>query len=380
MSPEAPAGAKPHETRLPRVSVIVPARNEEASLGACLGSLRAQSGVDFEIIVVDDQSIDSTRKVAESFNGVKVISTGELPPGWSGKCNAVYTGAKLAQGDWLLFTDADTAHQPGSLARSLEEARREGVALLSYSPEQEVRGLLQWAVMPAIFAELALSYPPREVCDPASQVAAANGQYLLISRAVYDSVGGHQAVASSLLEDLDLATLVKAAGHRIRLRHGKGQVRTRMYRDTRSLLEGWTKNLALLFPHALGLALRRMGEFTAIVAGVAIAAWAVTQRHELLSDVGKREFILAGVGLGALCWLRVLKRVRRAHFGLRADLLAPLGLPIFSYLLLRSRFYYSGHQKITWKGRTYCPNHRQSSNANPRTPPVRGARDARSST
>ncbi len=380
MSPEPPVAAEPHQERLPRVSVIVPARNEEASLGACLRSLTAQSGVELEIIVVDDQSTDSTRKVAETFAGVKVISTGELPPGWSGKCNAVCAGAKLAQGDWLLFTDADTIHLPGSLARSLEEARRESAALLSYSPEQEVRGLLQWAVMPAIFAELAAKYPPRQVSDPASLVAAANGQYLLISRAAYEAVGGHQAVASSLLEDLELAQLVKVAGHRIRLRHGKGQVRTRMYRDTGSLLEGWTKNLALLFPQTVSLALRRLGEFAAILLGVALAAWALLHRAQLLSDIGTREFVLAGVGLGALCWLRVLKRVRRAHFGLGADLLAPLGLPIFSYLLLRSRFYYSGHKKITWKGRTYCPSHRQSSNPNLRTPRVRSAGDAPSST
>ncbi len=380
MSPEAPVSAQPHPKGLPDVSVIVPARNEEASLGACLRSLSAQGGVHFEIIVVDDQSTDATRQLAESFPGVKVISTGELPAGWSGKCNAVCAGAKIARGQWLLFTDADTVHLPGSLAGSLEEARRERVALLSFSAEQEVHGFLQWAVMPAIFAELASTYPPRKVCDPTSPVAAANGQYLLVSRTAYQAVGGHGAVASSLLEDLELARLLKAAGYRIRLRYGGGQVRTWMYRDARSLLEGWTKNLALLFPRTVSLVLRRLGEFAAMVAGLAVAIWAVGHRPELSSNVRLRELVLAAVGLGALCWLRVLKRVRRAHFGLRADLLAPLGLPIFSYLLLRSRFYYSGHHKIPWKGRAYCPSHRQSSNAKPRTPPATSARDARSST
>ena len=380
MSPEAPVAAEPHQSRLPRVSVIVPARNEEASLGTCLRSLLSQADVDLEIIVVDDQSTDSTRRLAESFAGVKVISTGDLPPGWSGKCNAVWTGTKLARGEWLLFTDADTVHLPGSLSRSLQEARREQAALLSYSPEQEVRGLLQWMVMPAIFAELAATYPPREVCDPASPIAAANGQYLLISRAAYDAVGGHQQVASSLLEDLELARLVKASGNRIRLRHGQGMVRTRMYRDTRSLVEGWTKNLALLFPQTVGLALRRLAEFAATVAGLAIAVWAVGDRAEVLANIRSREIVLAAVGLGVLCWLRVLKRVRRAHFGLLAELLAPLGLPIFSYLLLRSRFYYSGHRPITWKGRAYCPSNRQSSNVSPSAPGASSARGARSST
>lgn len=380
MSPEAPVAAEPRQPGLARVSVIVPARNEGASLGACLRSLAAQSGVEFEIIVVDDQSTDSTRQLAESFPGVKVISSAELPAGWSGKCNAVWTGAKVARGEWLLFTDADTVHLPGSLARSLEETQRERVALLSFSPEQEVRGFVQWAVMPAIFAELACTYPPREVCDPESLVAAANGQYLLISRAVYDAVGGHPAVASSLLEDLELAKRVKAAGYRMRLRHGKGVVRTRMYRDTRSLVEGWTKNLALLFPHAAALALVRSAEFAAIVAGVAVALWAAGHHGKVVTEVTTREWILAAIGLGALCWLRVLNRVRRAHFGVPADILAPLGLPIFSYLLLRSRFYYSGRRQITWKGRAYWPSHPPSSNANQSAPGATSASGARSCT
>ncbi|HYX67856.1 MAG TPA: glycosyltransferase family 2 protein, partial [Terriglobales bacterium] len=315
MSPETPVPAQPRHSGPPLVSVIVPARNEEASLGPCLRSITSQGGVDFEIIVVDDQSTDATRQIAESFAGVQVVSTGELPAGWSGKCHAVWTGAQRARGLWLLFTDADTVHLPGSLARSLQEAQREGVALLSYSPEQQVRGLLQWAVMPAIFAELASNYPPRRVCDPASPVAAANGQYLLIARAAYHTVGGHAAVASSLLEDLELAKLVKQSGSRIRLRHGNGLVRTRMYRDRRSLVEGWTKNLALLFPRTLRLATFRLAECVVIVAGIAAAIWAAGHRVELLADARTRELVLAVVGLGALSWLRVVKRVRRAHFG-----------------------------------------------------------------
>ncbi|HVP43167.1 MAG TPA: glycosyltransferase family 2 protein, partial [Terriglobales bacterium] len=318
MSPESPVVAEPRHSRLPRVSVIVPARNEEASLGACLRSIAAQSGVEHEIIVVDDQSTDSTRRLAGSFPGVKVVSTGELPSGWSGKCNAAWAGAQIARGEWLLFTDADTVHLPGSLCRSLQEAEDERVALLSYSPEQQVRGLLQWAAMPAIFAELAATYPPRLVCDPASPIAAANGQYLLISRVAYDAVGGHQAVSASLLEDLELAKRVKAPGNRIRLRHGRGLVRTRMYRDTRSLVEGWTKNLALLFPRTARLALVRLAEFAVIVTGIAVAAGTIVEGNDCAVSVRSgllcnREFVVAVVGFAALCWLRVLKRVRRAH-------------------------------------------------------------------
>src|SRR5271167_1493999 len=126
----------------PALSVIVPARNEEASIGACIQSLVAQHEVPLEIIVVDDQSTDRTREIASSFprDRVQVIAAGEVPPGWTGKNNAVTSGSKAARGEWLFFTDADTIHRPGSLARSLDEANRQHAALLSYSPEQIVKG------------------------------------------------------------------------------------------------------------------------------------------------------------------------------------------------------------------------------------------------
>src|SRR5499427_4477475 len=238
----------------PEVSVIVPARNEEASLRACLESLVSQSGVDFEIIVVNDHSIDRTREIAESFPGVRVIEAGSLPQGWTGKNNAVACGAREARGQWLLFTDADTVHLPGSLARAFAEANEHQAEMLSYSPEQIAVTFWEMAILPVVFAELARQYPPSKVSDPASPIAAANGQYILIRRDAYESVGGHGAVAGEILEDVALAKVVKAAGRKIRFRYGADAVRTRMYRNFAQLREGWTKNLASLFPKPRWLA------------------------------------------------------------------------------------------------------------------------------
>jgi glycosyltransferase involved in cell wall biosynthesis len=267
----------------PDVSVIVPARNEEACLGACLDSLLAQTGVDFEIIVVNDQSTDRTREIAASRSGVRVIEAGPLDPGCSGKCNAAQSGADIARGGWLLFTDADTVHLPGSLKRSLREARQHQVALLSYSPAQEVHGLIENAVMPVIYAELAATYRPQDVCDPASEVAAANGQYLLITRAAYGAVGGHAAVSHTLLEDVALAKAVKRSGRKLRFRFGGDAVRTRMYRTWRDLRDGWTKNLSLLFPQTLRLAAIRGIEFLLAAGGIgAVAAGLATGNYVLL--------------------------------------------------------------------------------------------------
>src|SRR5262249_51878462 len=147
-----------------------------------------------EIIVVDDHSSDGTRAVAEGFP-VRVIAADPLPEGWSGKCNAAWSGASAAQGHWFLFTDADTKHASNSIASGLQEAKDKAADLLSYSPKQEVVSLAERALMPVIFGELATTYPPKEVCDPSSPIAAANGQYLLVRREVYDAIGGHAAVA-----------------------------------------------------------------------------------------------------------------------------------------------------------------------------------------
>ena len=252
------AGSGPAE-----VSVIVPARNEEAILAECLASLVAQNGVTREIVVVDDGSSDRTRAIAESFSGVRVIAAGEAPAGWSGKSNACQAGARIAGGRWLLFTDADTQHEPGSLARAITEAEAQNADLLSYSPRQVVHGLAQRAVMPLVFAELAGAYRPREINDPNSAAAAANGQYLLITREAYDAVGGHAALATDLLEDVALARTVKRSGRRLFFRYGADAVSTRMYRSADDMFAGWTKNLVLLFPHPRQLAWRRMLEFAA---------------------------------------------------------------------------------------------------------------------
>jgi glycosyltransferase involved in cell wall biosynthesis len=328
------------------VSVIIPARNEEACLAACLQSLLAQIGVTFEIIVVDDHSTDRTRDIASSFSSkkIRVIEAGPLPAGSTGKNNAVTAGSKVARGDWLLFTDADTIHLPGSLASSLEEAKRHQAAMLSYSPEQVVDSFWEKSVMPVIFAELASSFRPSEVSDPKSPAAAANGQYILITREAYDAVGGHAAIAASLLEDVALARAVKRSGRKIFFRYGGDAVRTRMYRSFTQLREGWTKNLALLFPSPVRLAVLRALEFVLIVATFAITVASILRGHD-------RPAVVAAI-LAILLYAVFLTRIRRAHFSWDADILALFGLPLFSYLLLRSAKAHA-QGSVPWKGRRY---------------------------
>lgn len=335
-----PAGRTPSA-----VQVVIPARNEEASIGRCMESLTAQQGIGFHITVVDDGSTDRTRAIAESFPGVRVIPATEPPPGISGKCNALIQGARGATAEWLLFTDADTYHYPGSLKAAVREAEDRTVDLLSLSPEQEAVSWSEKMVLPLIFGDLARTYVPARINDPADPAAAANGQYLLVRREVYEKLGGHRQAADKILEDVELARIFKASHYRIWFRYGGGMVRTRMYRDFSSLVEGWTKNLALLFPNPIRLALIRVTEFAAATAFLIGAATLMSLHHPLAGFV-------AGI-VSLLLAVLFFRRVLRAHFTWRVTAFAFFGLPIFAGLLLRSWIYSRVRGVVIWKGRRY---------------------------
>ncbi len=333
-------------SKAPAVSVIVPARNEEACLGRCLESLVTQQGIPFEIIVVDDGSTDRTEEIARSFCGkgaaLTMMPAPSLPENWTGKNNAMAAGAKIAKGKWLLFTDADTFHKPGSLARAIAEAEREGAALLSYSPAQQVHTFLERAVMPVIFAELAATYSPAKVRDPKSPIAAANGQYLMISREPYEAVGGHAKIARDLLEDVAMARMMKASGRKIWFRYGGDAVCTRMYRSWPQMKEGWTKNLAVLFQRPVLHALMLLGMWA-----LSWVTFGLTIEGLLASHVGALAY--------ALPLLCLYGRIACGRFGPANSLLALIfGVPLASYLFIRSAGA-RGSGTITWKGRSYHP-------------------------
>jgi hypothetical protein len=170
---------------------------------------------------------------------------------------------------------------------------------------------------------------------------------LLISREAYDSVGGHTKIANDLLEDVAMARLVKFSGRKIFFRYGGDAVRTRMYRSFAQMKEGWTKNLALLFKHPLALALLRLAEFALILANLVTAILAsLSGRSTLAFQTTLLTIILAG-------WFWI--RIRKAHFPRGSNIIALLGLPVFSYLLFNSPRL-PGKDRVTWKGRSYGRN------------------------
>ena len=350
---------QPEPAELMELSVIIPARNEEDTIATCLESLVRQSeavfelGRDWELIVVDDHSTDRTAEIARGFAGVTVMQAGKLEQGWTGKNNAMWTAARKARGKWLLFTDADTIHEPGDLHRAIHEAVRHKAGMLSYSPRQLVSGLAQRSLMPLIFCELALSYPPALVSDPGERVAAANGQFLLIEREAYRRLGGHASVAQNVLEDVELAFIAKRRRVGLRFRYAEDAVSTRMYRSFGAMVEGWTKNLALLFHNALSLALWRALDI-ALLVGLPVLA---IELWNAQFTVRSLEWLAAGWVL-ALLWVRTLfrfyGRVAKSNFPFVDCLLSPLGLPLFVWLLYRSWFQHRVLKQVSWKGRSYA--------------------------
>jgi glycosyltransferase involved in cell wall biosynthesis len=353
---EAQSEAQQHQPAEMELTVIVPARNEEDCLGACLESLVAQSneffalGRDWELIVVDDGSTDRTRAIAAGFAGVTVLDPAKLERGWTGKANACWTAAQRARGQWLLFTDADTIHEAGNLRRAMHEAEKHNVGVLSYSPKQLVSGLWQRALMPLVFSELALAYPPEKVSNPELRIAAANGQFLLVKREAYRTLGGHAAVKGEILEDVELAFLAKRRKVGLRFRYAADALSTRMYRNVSAMIEGWTKNLALLFGNSLILAAWRVLDIFLLI-GLPLLAWRFWSY-----GVQQVPWFTAG-WLLVLVWLRNLwrfyARVAKSNFPAVDCLVSPLALPLFVVLLYRSWFQNTVLHRVSWKGRIY---------------------------
>src|SRR5580658_8339921 len=350
---------QPEPEELIELTVIVPARNEEDCLGLCLQSLVSQSeeifelGKDWDLVVVDDHSTDRTAEIARGFPGVTLLEAEKLEKGWTGKANAVWTAARRARGRWLLFTDADTIHESGDLRRAIHEASRNKVGMLSYSPRQVVSGLAQRSLMPLVFCELALAYPPAKVSDSAQRIAAANGQFLLVEREAYRRLGGHAAVADKVLEDVELAYLAKRRKVGLRFRYADDAVSTRMYRSTSAMIEGWTKNLALLFKNSLALALWRALDIL-LLAGLPVLAIELWNARFAAHSI---QWLGAGWVL-ALLWVRTVvrfyARVAKSNFPFRDCLVSPLGLPLFVVLLYRSWFQHRILKRVSWKGREYA--------------------------
>lgn len=351
---------------LPFVSVLVPARNEERSIGSCLESLALQSYPAFEVIVLDDSSDDCTAAIAREAikrsSRLTLIAGQPLPDGWYGKAFACAQLAGAARGDLLIFTDADTRHEP-TMIRSVVNTMADGADVVTAFPQQEAFGIAErLATFFMLFTVWSFLPAGRVRSDPSPRFVAANGQLLAFTRAAYLRVGGHSAVRRSVLDDVDLARSAKHAGLRVLLADGVGTVRTRMYRSAGEVWRGFSKNaLALCGGHLAGAVACAILLMLLYVAPLAVLGGGV------LSGSGWTWRYLPALLLVLMCTQSAIVATRTRTPFWQVPL-HPLGVIFFVVILANSiRWRLRGY--AVWKGRSYPPSSRRYGHGTPPSQP-----------
>jgi glycosyltransferase involved in cell wall biosynthesis len=236
----------------PRVSIIIPAKDEAAGIHACVAGCLNQSYPNFDVVAIDDRSADGTAAIldemaANSGRRMRVmhVRPAELPDGWLGKCNALHRATRDKSSDWILFVDSDVTLEPSALrdAMALAVARRYDA--LSLLTRLECHSLLEELTLPLLAATWAVTFTVSLTNDDnRPHIAAANGQFFLIRREAYDIVDGHAAVRDQIVEDVELARLLKGRGFRVRLMLGSHLAATRMHATMSQILNGWGRIFA----------------------------------------------------------------------------------------------------------------------------------------
>ncbi|MDX2191735.1 MAG: glycosyltransferase family 2 protein [Gemmatimonadales bacterium] len=338
------------------LSVIIPARDEATNIEACVRAILASTHALLEVIVVDDRSGDDTAaivaRLAAADPRVRLVRGAELPAGWFGKQWACRQGADAATGELLLFTDADTRHGPELHARAIGFLRAERADVVTVAPYQRCETFWERAVMPQFWLLLGFRYHAQVVnAARHRRDVVANGQFILFTRDAYERIGRHDAVRTTVAEDLALAQRAHALGLRLRLAYALKHMETRMYTSLGEIVRGWGKNVYLggraslpdepllraLVPVQLALAflfwlLPPTGLAWALATGA--GAWAAAWGAATALSLGFWLLIYWGM------WLPP-----------RFALTYPLGALVALWIALASSW--RGARKVEWRGRVY---------------------------
>lgn len=339
----------------PRVSVLIPARNEVATISNCVTSLLQQRYPNLEILVLDDGSTDGTSQVLDTLKAeypeLTVIHTaGAIPLGWNGKSHACYQLAMRATGDWLLFTDADTAHMPGSIEQGLAQAAVLNAALVSVFPYQRA---VTWSER--IIVSFIIDFLPLVAVDleaiwrGRSRRIVANGQYLLAHARSYHATGGHLSIARALVDDFALARRFRAMGFPVALVDGTSMMECRMYRSFREVLDGFSKNL--LDALTLSTSLSGFSRLRAFLKAP-LFAWCYACLFVIpFFHVISRKFTM--LATLEIVWLLVLRALVGLRFRRPSDEILTTPLAAWGTMAIGVRAIYRRWRKrpITWKGR-----------------------------
>jgi chlorobactene glucosyltransferase len=326
-----------------RVSVLVPARNEENNIGACLASLLQQAYPNFEILVLDDNSTDKTAEIVQAFaaqdSRVKLIKGATLLTGWLGKNWACHQLGEKATGEIFIFTDADVRVAPRAMTHTVSWIQHLGLGMLSAFCHQITETLPEKLAVPVVNM-LVYSYLPLWLTyhSKADSLAAANGQWLAFTRESYRKIGGHRSVRDQVVEDVELSRLAKRNDEKILVVAAKDEVFSRMYHSAQQVWEGYSKNL-------FGLLRFKTAPFFII-----LALLLVIHIAPYVLVFFKSFAALALVAIVMNVAIRLILAIKFAQPLLAGTLLHPVGI---AYTILIGLNSYRWHKtrKIKWKGR-----------------------------
>jgi chlorobactene glucosyltransferase len=334
--------------RGPLVSVIIPARNEARNIERCLKSVLATGYQAIEVIVVDDRSTDGTADIVEPATGnrLRLIRGAELPPGWFGKQWAMIQGVREARGELLLFTDADTKHERELLPRAVQALLSERADLLSVLPRQEMKTFWERLIQPHVFIALQARVGDLRRLNRTRTEwnAIANGQFILVTRDSYESVGTHEAVKNSVADDLMLAQAYVRSGRDIFLVHAADFMATRMYGSLREIVDGWSKNLALGAPHMMP-PVRWIRALAPYLMWVPSLVWIVPP---LLWAICGWDWAAIATLVSLATWIAIYAFEKGP---VPYALLYPLGATMVAFIMIRSAL--RGSRTVEWRCRTY---------------------------
>lgn len=345
----------------PLISVCVPARNEELNLRACAEAILAQNYPNFELIIIDDRSTDSTSAILKDLSNdrrLHAVNGSELPPGWAGKPYALHQAALIARGEWLCFVDADTFLSPETLASCYRTAVDTGADLFTIMTYQITGTFWEKVVMPLVMTAMSVGFSPRKVNDPTKRDAVANGQFIMIKRSVYQKIGGYERIKDQIVEDKAISEQVKGSGFRLIVADGRNLVRTRMYTSLPQMWEGWTKNIYLgLRDQPALLLLGAVGALLLVIAALFLPIWPILGLFWLIRGGGWAAVAVIAQALILWGFLLYIRSEVAYKMGIPRwyALTTPLGSAVFTAMMLTSSWKVISGQGVTWKGRKYNP-------------------------
>ncbi len=330
----------------PKVSVLIAAKNEADSLPHTLDSLIRQSWPNFEIITVNDRSDDATPEILDEWakkeSKINAIHIKELPDGWLGKNYALHTAAKKADGDWILFTDADVAFSPQTLETAMHFVLTRNIDHLALSPRLIAKGFWLRAVIYFFLYNIMLVFRPQNADRHRSKSSVGIGAFNLVRKAVYEKVGGHQSVALRSDDDLALGDMIKRHGFKQMFAGGTRLIGVEWYHSLSEMARGLEKNVLAPFHY-------RFVPFT-----LGIIAMTIFYELPLLGTLfghGNSRFLFA---LALLIEI-ILYSMTRQYSGISSwwAFTIPLATPVLISLFLRSALLCAIRGGVSWRGTFY---------------------------